>query len=318
MPESASSIKQSSGQDALRIDAFLEMMLASQGAAANTIDAYCRDLCDASQYLSGALTRATPEDIRGFLRSIARSGLAPSTAARKLSTLRHFYKFEFQCGQRTDDPTALIDSPKAHRDVPDVLTRQDVSNLLQACGSDARLKCLVELLYGAGLRASEVVSLSLGSLPRRKGGNWETISLTLRGKGGRDRLCPLGTPALSALSDWLDHRETALPKQRDAAKRAAPYVFPSRGKGGHLTRRRLGQILDQLAISAGIPTERVYPHALRHAYATHLLQGGADLRSVQTLLGHSDISTTQIYTHVVTDELTELLETSHPLANALR
>lgn len=317
MPESNSSIRAAPISDAHRIEAFLEMMLAARGASANTVQAYGRDLRDASECLRGNLTEASPDDIRKFLAFLSRSGLAPSTAARKLSTLRHFFRFQFQSGERADDPTSLIDAPRAQRDVPDVLTRTEMSRLLDACGSDSRLKCLVELLYGAGLRASELVSLPLGALPRRKAGVWEAQSLTLRGKGGRDRLCPLGRPALTALAAWLEERELHLPKERDAAKRAAHYVFPSRGKSGHLTRRRLGQMLDDLAISSGIPPAKVHPHALRHAFATHLLQGGADLRSVQTLLGHADIATTQIYTHVMTDELAELLETCHPLTRPL-
>ena len=160
-----------------------------------------------------------------------------------------------------------------------------------------------------GLRASELVSLTLGSLPRRKGPRWVTSDIIIRGKGGKERLCPLGRPALEALADWLATRS----KEKTPA-RAEDYVFPSRGASGHLTRRRLGQLLEGLAAEAGLDPARVHPHALRHAYATHLLQGGADLRAVQMLLGHADIATTQIYTHVLTDELQELLETAHPMA----
>ncbi|MEO0818192.1 MAG: tyrosine recombinase [Pseudomonadota bacterium] len=301
-------------QDRLRIEAFLEMMLAARGAAENTIEAYARDLNEASVFLGGGLCNATIGDLRGFLAALSRVGQASSTTARKLSTLRHFFKFEFQEGQRLDDPTSLIDTPRTIRDVPDVLSRQEMSRLLDAASSDLRATCLLELLYGAGLRASELVALPLGALPRRKNGQWEAKSLTVRGKGGRDRLCPLGPPVLAALDAWLEVRESFLPTGEQANKRAAPYLFPSRGKSGHLTRRRLGQLLDELASAAGLPSAKVHPHALRHAYATHLLQGGADLRSVQTLLGHADIATTQIYTHVLTDELAELLETSHPLA----
>jgi len=290
------------------------MMLASRGAAPNTIDAYGRDLQDASEFLAGQLTRATAAELRSYLAHLAAQGRAASTASRKLSTLRHFFKFEFTEGQRQDDPTALIATPNGRRDIPDVLTREEMARLLAECQEDVRLTCLVELLYGAGLRASELVSLPLGALPRRRNGDWEARSLTLRGKGGRDRLCPLGPPALAALSAWLEHREAHLPKSETARKRAAPFLFPSRGKAGHLTRRRLGQMLDELAVLSGVSPQKVHPHALRHAYATHLLQGGADLRSVQTLLGHADISTTQIYTHVMAEELAELLEASHPLA----
>ncbi|MEM8636264.1 MAG: tyrosine-type recombinase/integrase, partial [Pseudomonadota bacterium] len=249
-----------------------------------------------------------------LMQDLAKRGLAPATAARRLSALKHFFRFLFEEGDRKDNPTSQLDGPSAQRSVPDVLTRGDMARLIDACGDDSRLICLIECLYGAGLRVSELVSLKLGELPRRKGSRWLTGDIIVRGKGGKERLCPLGAPALTALANWLEVRASTLPKTGAALERTEPYVFPSRGKDGHLTRRRLGQMLNDLAIKAGLDPSRVHPHALRHAYATHLLQGGADLRSVQTLLGHADISTTQIYTHVLTEELAELLETAHPLA----
>ena len=296
--------------DQARIEAFLEMMSAERGASPNTLDAYGRDLLDASGYLGGGLCAADGQDLSDWLQSLAKDGLAASTQARKLSSLKRFFRFLFEERDRKDDPTSRLDAPKVSRDVPDVLLREDVDALLQACGDDSRLTCLMELLYGAGLRVSELVSLRLGSLPRRRLGLWETREMIIRGKGGKERLCPLGAPALLALRNWLE--------TRDGDKHgtgSADFLFPSRGKSGHLTRRRLAQMLETLAHKAGLNPARVHPHALRHAYATHLLQGGADLRSVQTLLGHADIATTQIYTHVLTDELAELLETSHPLAH---
>jgi integrase/recombinase XerD len=300
--------------DRSRIEAFLEMMSAERGAAANTLDAYARDLADASEFCAGDLSSATGRDLAAWQADLSARGMAASTSARKLSAARRFFRFLFEEGDRKDDPTARIDGPKTSREVPDVLSRDELGQLIDACGDDVRLKCLVELLYGAGLRASELVSLTLGSLPRRKGARWVTQDIIIRGKGGKERLCPLGGPALTSLSDWLAVREDSLPQGSLARGRAEPFLFPSRGKQGHLTRRRLGQLLDALALAANLNPARVHPHALRHAYATHLLQGGADLRSVQTLLGHADIATTQIYTHVLTDELAELLETSHPLA----
>jgi integrase/recombinase XerD len=300
--------------DRARIEAFLEMMSAERGAAANTLDAYARDLADASAFCGSALVIATGRDLSNWQADLSARGMAASTSARKLSAVRRFFRFLFEEGDRKDDPTAKIDGPKTSRDVPDVLSREELGRLIAACGEDLRLKCLVELLYGAGLRASELVSLTLGSLPRRKGARWVTQDIIIRGKGGKERLCPIGGPALASLSDWLAVRQDWLPEASLARGRTETFLFPSRGKQGHLTRRRLGQMLDTLAVSAGLNPARVYPHALRHAYATHLLQGGADLRSVQTLLGHADIATTQIYTHVLTDELAELLETSHPLA----
>ncbi len=302
--------------DAARIDAFLEMMSAERGAAANTLDAYARDLADASGFLGGRLTRASARELAAWMRDLAARGLAPATAARRLSAVKRFFRFLFEEGDRADNPTSHIDGPTPGREVPDVLSREEMSRLIATCGEDVRLACLVECLYGAGLRASELVSLKLGELPRRKGARWLTSEIIVRGKGGKERLCPLGTPALDALSAWLAVREDALPKAGPARERARPFLFPSTGRAGHLTRRRLGQLLEALAVTAGLHPSRVHPHALRHAYATHLLQGGADLRSVQTLLGHADIATTQIYTHVLTDELAELLETAHPMARA--
>ncbi|MEZ5953862.1 MAG: tyrosine recombinase [Hyphomonas sp.] len=304
--------------DRARIEAFLEMMSAERGAAANTLDAYGRDLLDASEFCGGNLSDATGRELAGWLADLSARGLAPSSQARKLSAVRRFFRFLFEEGDRKDDPTAKLDGPKPGRDVPDVLSREEMKRLIETCGEDLRLKCLVELLYGAGLRATELVSLTLGSLPRRKGSRWVTRDIIIRGKGGKERLCPLGKPALTALSDWLAVREATLPEGSLARGRSEAFVFPSRGKAGHLTRRRLAQLLEELAATAGIRPDRVHPHALRHAYATHLLMGGADLRSVQTLLGHADIATTQIYTHVLTDELAELLETAHPLAQRVR
>jgi integrase/recombinase XerD len=295
--------------DSARIEAFLEMMSAERGASNNTLDAYGRDLLDASGYLGGGLTNAGPSDLSQWMQSLAKDGLAPSTQARKLSSLKRFFRFLFEEGDRKDDPTSRLDGPKVQRDVPDVLSREEVNLLLKACADDTRLTCLLELLYGAGLRVSELVSLRLGSLPRKRLGLWDTREIIIRGKGGKERLCPLGAPALLALTNWLGARDSD-----KNGTGSADFVFPSRGKAGHLTRRRLGQMLETLSNKAGLDPSRVYPHALRHAYATHLLQGGADLRSVQTLLGHADIATTQIYTHVLTDELAELLEMSHPLA----
>ena len=295
--------------DLARIEAFLEMMSAERGASPNTLDAYGRDLLDASGYLGGSLCHADAADLSAWLQSLAKDGLAASTQARKLSSLKRFFRFLFEERDRKDDPTSKLDAPKVTRDIPDVLSREQVDALLQACGDDARMTCLLELLYGAGLRVSELVSLRLGNLPRRRLGLWETREMIVRGKGGKERLCPLGGPALLALRNWLE--------ARDGDKHgtgSGDFLFPSRGKSGHLTRRRLAQMLEKLALVVGLDPARVHPHALRHAYATHLLQGGADLRSVQTLLGHADIATTQIYTHVLTDELAELLETSHPLA----
>jgi len=222
-------------QDQIRIAAFLEMMSAERGASLNTLDAYRRDLSDASEFLCGALVSAKQSEIAAYMADLGARGLAATTAARRLSAIKRFFRFLFEERDRRDNPTSQIDGPKTRRDVPDVLSREEMAHLLSCCGEDLRLTCLVELLYGAGLRVSELVSLPIGALPRRKQLRWETREIIVRGKGGKERLCPLGQPALNAIRDWLDVREESLPKSEAARKRSQNYVFPSRGKSGHLT-----------------------------------------------------------------------------------
>jgi len=303
--------------DTRRIEAFLDTLRAERGAADNTIEAYRRDLEDASEFLRAnrtSLVDAGERDLSAFVRDLHERGMSAATVSRRLSALRRFFRFQLGDNERQDNPTSRHDGPTFRRDPPDVLSREEVSSLIAAAEgpepSDLRTMCLIELLYGAGLRASECCDLPLSSLPAPT-----TTVLIVRGKGDKERITPLGKPALAALKNYMAVRETFLPKSaiRNTAMR---YVFPSRGAGGRITRRRLGQILEDLAVKAGIASERVTPHALRHAFATHLLSGGADLRAVQLLLGHADISTTQIYTHVVTDELRDLLEAAHPMARA--
>lgn len=300
--------------DFRRIDAFLEMMSASRGASQNTLDAYRRDLSDASEFLAdkGGLVTTSGDALSLYMADLNSRGMAKSTAARRLSSLKSFFKFELEEGEREDDPTSRLDGPQIVRNVPDVLSKNEVNQLISVANGDAptdiRDRCILELLYSAGLRASEACELPMSSLPRGK-----DTALIIRGKGDKDRITPLGKPARDALEQWMGVRESFLPTNANR-KTADRFVFPSRGKSGHFTRRRLAQILESLAIKAGISPKRVTPHALRHAFATHLLSGGADLRAVQMLLGHADISTTQIYTHVMTDELQKLLEAAHPLA----
>jgi integrase/recombinase XerD len=303
--------------DTRRIEAFLDTLRAERGAADNTIDAYRRDLEDASSFLRAnrsSLVDAGERDLSAFVRDLHERGMSAATVSRRLSALRRFFRFQLGDNERQDNPTSRLDGPTFRRDPPDVLSREEMSRLIAAAQGaepgDLRTICLVELLYGAGLRASECCDLPLSALPAPG-----ASVLIVRGKGDKERITPLGKPALAALKAYMAVREEFLPKSavRNAAMR---YVFPSRGAGGRLTRRRLGQILEDLAVKANIGAERVTPHALRHAFATHLLSGGADLRAVQLLLGHADISTTQIYTHVVTDELRDLLEAAHPLARA--
>ena len=305
--------------DARRIEAFLEMMHVERDASLNTRAAYQHDLDDASAFLRhngsrDGLLSASQSELAAYLRDLNKRGLAPSTIARRLAGLRSFYKFELRERMREDDPTARLDGPKISRDPPDVLSQEEVLHLLEAASGQepAQLRdvCLLELMYGAGLRASEVCELPMKSLPRGK----ETTIL-IHGKGEKERLVPLGGPALSALNAWLKVRSCTLPKETSPNRKLAErFVFPSRGKSGCLSRRRLAQILEDISNRAGIDPKRSTPHAFRHAFATHLLNGGADLRAVQVLLGHADISTTQIYTHIMTDELTKLMEEAHPMS----
>ena len=300
--------------DDRRIDAFLETLFGGGSGSAHTRDAYRRDLEDASRFLRhtrcGGLCAAASDDLGGWMHDLKDRGLAPATIARKLAALRSFYKFELGAGMREDNPTDRLDGPKITRAPPDVLNREEVARLIEAASGDSpthkRDLCLIEIIYGAGLRASEACELRVNKLPRGR-----NAALMIRGKGGKDRLAPLGGPARLALADWMEVREEFLPRGANR-KTAEGYVFPSRGKTGHITRRRLAQILEDVAVKAGISPKRVTPHAFRHAFATHLLERGADLRSLQLMLGHVDISTTEIYTHLSRMRLARIHAQHHP------
>jgi integrase/recombinase XerD len=295
--------------DSALIEAFLEMLSAERGARANTLDAYARDLEDARAEIKGALSWASAETVEAYVAGMARRGLSPATARRRISALRQFYRFLLQENLRGDDPTARLDAPKRGRSLPKTLSLAEIEQLIAAAESP-RDRALMELLYGAGLRVSELVSLPLRTAPRP--GQEHMI---IEGKGGKERLVALGRPALQALDAHLAAREAALPKEEAKRARAARWLFPSASAAdGKLTRRRVGQILEAAALKAGLDPARVSPHVLRHAFATHLVEGGADLRTVQTLLGHADIATTQIYTHVAEGRLKTLVQTKHPLA----
>lgn len=295
--------------DSALIEAFLEMLSAERGARANTLDAYARDLEDARAQVRGGLAQADAAAIEAYVAGLAQRGLGPATARRRISALRQFYRFLLEDNVRGDDPTSRLDAPKRARQLPKTLSPDEVERLIEAASS-ARDRALIELLYGAGLRVSELVSLPLRAAP--KPGQEHMI---VEGKGGRERMVALGRPALAALAAHLAVRETALPKTEAQRERAQRWLFPSASAAdGKLTRRRVGQILEAAAAKAGIDPARVSPHVLRHAFATHLVEGGADLRTVQTLLGHADIATTQIYTHVAEGRLRTLVETKHPLA----
>jgi integrase/recombinase XerD len=293
-------------------DAFLEMMAVERSAARNTLVAYAKDLGDASGFLAGKgrdLADAAAEDIEAYFHDIGARGLAPATAARRRASVRQFYRFVLGEGWRKDDPSRRVDAPKKGRPLPKVLSRAEVEGLIAAAGmrdgaSGLRLGCMIEILYASGLRISELLSLTLASLAR------DPAYLIVKGKGGKERLAPLNAAARTAVKAYLPVRVQFLAK----GVKDSPWLFPSRGAGGRLTARRMAQLLDEAAIGAGIDPARVSPHVLRHAFATHLLEGGADLRAVQTLLGHADIATTQIYTHVAEDRLREVVQTRHPLA----
>jgi len=296
---------------------FLDMMAAERGAAFNTLEAYRRDLDDIAGRLAArgtALAEASTADLEAMLAGLASDGLAASTAARRLSAMKRFYRFLLSDGRRADDPAAALKGPKKGRSLPKILSEADVDALFDAAGriegaNGVRTRALMEILYAGGLRVSELVSLPLNAFVRAE----RCIHVT--GKGGRERLVPLTPNALEAVDAYRAVREMHLPPDASRAKRALRFLFPSRtAKSGHMTRERFAQILGDLAVAAGLDPAKVSPHVLRHAFATHLLARGADLRSVQMLLGHADVSTTQIYTHVLDERLKTLVQTAHPLA----
>jgi integrase/recombinase XerD len=293
------------------LEAFLEMLAAERGSAALTLAAYHNDLSDLMKFLAErwiALEAADRASLHSYLASERTARLAPRSLARRLSAMRQFYKFLAIEGVRQDDPTAEFDTPRLGRPLPKILSEAEVNALIDAARNwpdeeGSRLRCILELLYASGLRISELVTLPLAAARR------DQRFLMVSGKGGRERIVPLSEPGGRALGEYLLCRERFLP-----GSRASRWLFPSWGRAGHLTRQRCGQLLKELALAAGIDPDRLSPHVLRHAFASHLLDHGADLRSVQQMLGHADIATTQIYTHVETGRLRKLVESAHPLA----
>jgi integrase/recombinase XerD len=298
-----------------RIEAFLEMMSAERGAADNTLASYRRDLEDASEFLGGRLADADAPAIRGYLDDIAGRGFAATSQARKLSALRQFFRFLYAEGLRTDDPTGVLDSPKKDRPLPKTMSEAETGRLLDRAAMEAsesaegdslaatRLHALVEVLYATGMRVSELVSLPLTVALR------DERFFVVRGKGEKDRMVPLSAKAREAMRRWLGDRN-ANPRLVES-----PFLFPASSESGHVPRQVFARELKGLAARAGIASAKISPHVLRHAFASHLLQNGADLRAVQQLLGHSDISTTQIYTHVLEERLLKLVNEHHPLAD---
>jgi integrase/recombinase XerD len=301
---------QDAGPAFRHVESFLEMLAAERGAAANTREAYKRDLTDFGKFLDRRgreIHGARTGDLRAYLERLNDTGMAPRTAARRLSALRQFHRFLFAEGLREDDPTTAIDSPRRGRSLPKVLSEAEVDRLLGAARErpgpeGARLTALLELLYATGLRVSELVGLPLSAVAR------DPRVLIVRGKGGKERMIPLSEPARDALKRYR------VARARAGEASECKWLFPSWGAAGHLSRQRVAQMLKQLALEAGIDPVKVSPHVLRHAFASHLLDHGADLRSVQKMLGHADISTTQIYTHVLSKRLKALVLEHHPLA----
>ncbi|MGR3723451.1 tyrosine recombinase [Abyssibius alkaniclasticus] len=294
------------------VGAFLSAIAAEAGAAANTLSAYRHDLEDFSAHLGATtLAGASRADIEGYLSALTGNGLAPSTRARRLSSIRQFYRFVFQEGWRGDNPAGELRGPGASTLLPKTLSLVEVEALLAAARrygrsahERARNTCLFELLYATGMRVSELVALPEAAAR----GN--PAMLLVRGKGGRERMVPLSPPAQAALAEWLVARDAQLAEKHQKSRA----LFPSRAKAGHFTRVGFFLLLKDVALAAGLNPEKLSPHTLRHAFATHLLANGADLRSIQMLLGHADVSTTEIYTHVLDETLKSLVLTKHPLA----
>jgi integrase/recombinase XerD len=307
--------KQSATPLSREAEAFIEMLAAERGASKNTEAAYSADLKNLEAFLARRKQKpvtANADALRAYLKSLDYLGMTPRTVARRLSVIRQFFRFLLAERRREDDPASTLDSPRLGRSLPKVLSRVEVDRLIEAAqakggGDGGRMETLLEILYGTGLRVSELVTLPLAAAER------DPTMLVVRGKGDKDRLVPLSDPARVAIAKWLHVRAATL-----AEDETSRYLFPSRGRTGHLTRQRFAQLLKESALAAGIDPARVSPHVLRHAFASHLLEAGADLRSVQLMLGHADIATTQIYTHVIPEKLRSLVEDKHPLARRRR
>lgn len=298
------------------VDAFLEMLVATRGAAQNTVAAYHQDLGQFSSFLeekmghASSLLCVTADHINQYLMELSQQGREAATLSRHLSALRQFYHFLVSEGWATHNPTLTVDTPRSRRPLPKILSEEEIIRLLETARGQTnpegrRLYALLEVLYASGLRVSELVSLPLTSAHPDKS------FLLVKGKGGKERLAPLSEPARDALKAYLPVRSAFLKKADPPSEK---WLFPSSGKEGHLTRQRFGQLLKELALVANLDATKVSPHVIRHAFATHLLRRGADLLSIQKLLGHADLSTTQIYTHVATDHLKVLVNNHHPLA----
>ena len=295
------------------IDSFLNMLMAERGATVNTISAYLNDISHFKEHLNkneaySRIETCSKESITNYIEHLSKRGLKTRTIARRLSTLRQFFLFLQSENHRTDNPTKNIDGPRQIKSIPKLLSEEEVEQLFknanQIVGPEGiRLVCLLEIAYATGLRVSELISLPNTALSR------DQNILLVRGKGGKERLVPLTNSAIESINSYREVRHIFLRSRRDSK-----FLFPSRSKEGFLTRRRVGQLLKDLAVASNINPQKVSPHVLRHAFATHLLDHGVDLRSLQKMLGHADISTTQIYTHVLSKRLMSVVSSHHPLA----
>lgn len=308
------------------VELFLDMQAAERGAGENTLSAYRNDLADLTAHLRAAgksVAKADTDDLRGFLKSLDERGFKASSLARRLSATRQLYRFLYSEGKRSDDPAAVLEGPKRALTLPKILSIAEVDRLLSQARANAenaeqpkaarlraaRLLCLLEVVYATGLRVSELVALPASAARR------DQAMLVVRGKGNKERLVPLNGAAKRAMAEYLALRADATPEGKDAKEPKTKWLFPSFGEQGHLTRQHFARELKVLGGSCALAPARLSPHVLRHAFASHLLHNGADLRVVQTLLGHADISTTQIYTHVLEERLKTLVRDLHPMGD---
>lgn len=306
------------------INSYLEMLASEKGAAQNTIAAYDRDLIDVDLFMQSRNTSvesAKVADINGYIDALTNktqikgdreNKTTPRTVARRISALRQFYKFIISEGVREDDPTSTVEAPKQKRTLPKILTEEEMNHVIKVAGekgtpASKRLVCLLEMIYSTGLRVSELVSLPLTAYQE------DSQFMIVEGKGGRERMVPLTSAAQKTLQDYVNNRKVFIGENDNGTQ--AQWLFPSKTSiKGHLTRQRFAQMLKDLSKAAGMPMGKVSPHIIRHAFATHLLKNGADLRAVQKMLGHADIATTQIYTHMLDEEVNEKVQANHPLS----
>lgn len=303
------------------LPAFLDALAAERGAARNTLQSYARDLQDFAGWLAarnGDFASASRADVEAYLIYCDAQGLARATRARRLSSIKQLYRFAFEDGLRSDNPAVQVTGPGREKRLPKILSVEEVDRLLDAAKSHGRAPadrlrntCLMQLLYATGMRVSELVGLPVSSA------RGDPRMLLIRGKGGKERMVPLSPPARTALSLWLHQRDDSEAAARARGIPPSPFLFPSRSKDGHLTRHAFYFLIKDIAVAGGVSPAKVTPHTLRHAFATHLLERGADLRAIQTFLGHADVSTTEIYTHVLQDRLRDLVLDHHPLAKDL-